>query len=68
MNNFKIPSLILWGRHDGVFPVALSHEAYDNIGSDNKYIHIFENSAHNPNLEEPELFVESVKIFVDKYK
>ena len=68
MHKIKIPSLILWGRHDGVFPVALAHEAYDNIGSDNKYIHIFENSAHNPNLEEPVLFVENIKIFVDKYK
>ena len=68
MNKIIIPSLILWGRHDGVFPIALAHEAFENIGSENKYLQIFEFSAHNPCFEEPELFTERVLQFNDKYK
>jgi pimeloyl-ACP methyl ester carboxylesterase len=68
IHKIKIPSLILWGRHDGVTPVALAYETYDNIGSENKYIYIFENSAHNAPFEEPELFVEKVREFIDKNK
>jgi pimeloyl-ACP methyl ester carboxylesterase len=68
MNNIKIPSLILWGRHDGVFPVALAQEAYDNIGADNKHLYIFEKSAHNACFEEPDMFVERVKLFINEYK
>jgi len=68
MNKIKIPSLILWGKHDGVFPIVLAHEAYENIGSDNKYLHVFEYSAHNPCFEEPDLFVDRVRIFINEYK
>ena len=68
MHKITIPSLILWGRHDGILPVVQAFEAYDNIGSVNKYIHIFEKSAHNPIIEEPELFVQKVKEFINKYK
>jgi pimeloyl-ACP methyl ester carboxylesterase len=68
MHKITIPSLIIWGRHDGILPVVLGYEAYDNIGSANKYLYIFENSAHYIFNEEPELFVERVRTFVEKYK
>lgn len=68
INKITIPSLILWGKHDGIVPVALAFETYDNIGSYDKHIYIFENSAHNPPFEEPELFVERVREFIGKYK
>ena len=68
MHKITIPFLSLRGRHDGILPVAVGYEAYDNIGSENKYIYIFENSAHMLDFEEPKLFVERVKTFVNKYK
>ena len=70
MYKIVVPTLILWGRHDGALPVELAQEAYDNIGTntDDKYIYIFENSAHRPTVEEPDLFVDRVKTFINKYK
>ena len=68
MNKIKIPSLILWGKHDGSTPVAQAQEAYDIIGSDKKYLHIFEHSAHFPFVEEPALFVKTVKEFIQNIK
>lgn len=69
MHKIKTPSLVLWGKHDGILPVIMAYDAFDNLGTDNtdKYLHIFEYSAHNPMFEEPEIFVENVKEFIDKY-
>lgn len=65
-----IPTLILWGRHDGTLPVSLAYEVYDNLGTDppNKKLFIFENSAHVPSYEEPELYAQVMKEFIEKYK
>jgi len=70
MHKIKTPSLVLWGRHDGILPVIMAYDAFDNLGTDNadKYLHIFEYSAHNPMFEEPEDFVVKVKEFIEKYK
>lgn len=70
MHKIKTPSLVLWGRHDGILPVVMAYDAFDNLGTDNadKYLYIFEYSAHNPMFEEPEDFVANVKVFIDKYK
>jgi len=70
MNKITIPSIILWGRHDGILPVELAQNAYENLGtnSDNKYLYIFENSAHDFPDEEPYLFVKVVKKFIEKYR
>jgi len=68
IGNIKIPSLILGGKHDGNIPIKIANETYEEIGSDNKYLYIFENSAHMSFLEEPELFVQRVKTFIEKYR
>jgi len=68
IENIKIPSLIMGGKHDGNIPVKIAHETYEKIGSDNKYLYIFENAAHMSFYEEPELFSERVKLFINKYK
>jgi pimeloyl-ACP methyl ester carboxylesterase len=70
MRNITIPVMILWGRQDGIVPVEMAQSAFDYIGTDrnDKYLYLFENSAHTPQIEEPELFCEKVKTFVDKYR
>jgi pimeloyl-ACP methyl ester carboxylesterase len=70
MNKIKVPTMIMWGKHDGTLPVELAQGAYDSIGTDinDKFLHIFENSAHVPSFEETKLFVERMKSFIDKYK
>jgi pimeloyl-ACP methyl ester carboxylesterase len=72
MHKIKIPSMVLWGRHDGTLPVEveLAYDAYDNLGTeeDKKELHIFEHSAHGCSFEEPELFIEIMTNFIEKYK
>src|SRR5690606_11782777 len=64
-----IPSLICWGEHDGVFPVAIGHNTYQQLGSPehDKYLRIFSFSAHSPNYEEPTAFANAVLNFVNGY-
>ena len=67
LSEITIPSLILWGRHDGILPVELAYTAYDALGTPEtgKSLHIFEESAHSPMLEEPEEFAEVVSAFIE---
>jgi pimeloyl-ACP methyl ester carboxylesterase len=70
MYKITVPSMICWGRHDGILPVKLAQDAYDNLGTDSndKYLCIFEHSAHNPAIEETDIFVYEVKDFIEKYR
>jgi len=68
MRNIKLPTLILWGKHDGALPVASAWEVYRNIGTDDskKMVMIFEQSGHNPMLEEPEKYVTTIEAFIER--
>lgn len=68
LNEITIPTLLQWGRYDFVVPPALGFSAYDNIGSTNKYLKIYEHSGHSPMNNEPELFAQDVIDFVEVYK
>jgi pimeloyl-ACP methyl ester carboxylesterase len=70
MHHITIPSLFLWGQHDGNLPVPLAQNAYDYIGTQttDKSIVIFEDSAHSPMFEEPEKFAQAVITFIEKYR
>ena len=70
MYKITIPSLILWGRHDGILPVEMATDAFTHLGTDSldKYLTIFEESAHNLPREEPLDFRMAVNNFVEKYK
>ncbi|MBA4055399.1 MAG: hypothetical protein C0490_11855 [Marivirga sp.] len=70
MKNITLPSLIVWGEHDGIIPYAMAAHAITSLGTDklNKSILTLSNSAHNGFYEEPEKFTEGVKIFIENYK
>lgn len=70
MTSITIPTLILWGAHDGILPVELAQDAYDALGTpdEHKSIVIFENSAHSPMIEEGEKFAQSVINFMNTYR
>ncbi len=70
MYKITIPSLILSGRYDGILTVDLVPYAINALGTpaQDKYSFIFENSAHNPFDEEPELFYDKVEEFIETYK
>ena len=58
--SFDIPVYIVQGKHDYVTSYALALEYLDAIDAPAKVFYSFENSAHSPNLEEPEKFVQTV--------
>ena len=68
LNKITIPTLIQWGRYDVVIPPALATSAYNNIGSSDKYLKVYENSGHSPMINEPEKFAQDIIDFVDTYK
>ncbi len=65
MDTVTLPSLVLWGRHDGILPVALAQDAVDALGATDKNLQIFEDTAHLPMIEETEAFGEAVTGFID---
>jgi proline iminopeptidase len=69
MGRLTIPTLLLWGRHDGAVPIAMGQDAYDRIGTDeaDKELVIFEQSAHSPDIEETEAFNETVNRFLEAH-
>ena len=70
MHKIRVPAMVLWGRHDGTLPVDLAEDAFNALGTDStiKELHIFENSAHSPSFEEPDLFIDIVVDFIEKYR
>lgn len=69
LGEITIPSLICWGRHDGVFPVQQATDTYNQLGTPiaKKKLRIFEYSAHSPNYEQPMAFAMEVIDFVHTY-
>ncbi|MEJ1238742.1 alpha/beta hydrolase [Chryseolinea sp. T2] len=68
MNAIHVPSLIIWGAHDGIIPFPMAQEAFDALGTsvDQKRIVNLANSAHNGFHEEPSAFIEAVVTFVEE--
>lgn len=54
--NFSMPYYIFQGRHDNNTPSALVQDYYDKVTAPDKDLIWFENSAHGPMGEEPELY------------
>ena len=68
MARIKTPTLVIWGRHDGVNTIEMGYDAYNSIGGpgfQEKELVILENSAHEGYIEEQELFIHSFRGFVD---
>ena len=53
---FRVPVFILAGRYDHMSEAELAHSYYALLSAPKKQFVWFENSAHNPNLEEPGRF------------
>lgn len=68
LSEITIPSLVLWGRHDMIVPVYFAQESFDNLGSNEKELLIFENSGHSPMGTQPTLFAEKVIEFMNKHQ
>lgn len=51
IKEINIPTLILWGENDGLFPVEIAHIIHNNIN--NSKLHIFKKTGHAPQFEHP---------------
>jgi pimeloyl-ACP methyl ester carboxylesterase len=49
-----VPSLVVWGRHDPLTPLALGERIASSIAGSE--LVIFDDAAHSPNVERPERF------------
>ena len=59
--SFQVPVYITHGKYDYQVSYTLAHEYYEIIEAPEKAFFTFENSAHSPNVEEPERFVQVVR-------
>ncbi|MDH6365559.1 pimeloyl-ACP methyl ester carboxylesterase [Enterococcus sp. PF1-24] len=60
----EVPIYILQGRYDYQVSYALAKDYCEKIVAPDKKFYTLENSAHSPNLEEPEAFLQVVKEIV----
>ena len=54
LDNIKIPTLIIWGREDRLFPVG--HACFAREKIPDSYLYIFDQCGHMPNFERPDEF------------
>jgi pimeloyl-ACP methyl ester carboxylesterase len=50
----RMPTLLIWGRHDHIFPASHAEWAKEKLR--NGRVEIFDDSGHTPQMEEPERF------------
>jgi len=58
-----MPTLIMWGDHDPIIPVAHAHDAHRLIPGSR--LEIFEGAGHFPHVEQPERFTKLLVEFID---
>jgi pimeloyl-ACP methyl ester carboxylesterase len=52
-----VPISLVWGRHDRMCPLAIGESASEKHGWP---LHVVEDAAHAPHIEQPEAFVETL--------
>ncbi|HLR41753.1 MAG TPA: alpha/beta fold hydrolase [Pseudogracilibacillus sp.] len=62
LNNIKIPTLIIAGKHDWITPVSENHTIHEKISDSSFYI--LENSSHNVFADEQDKFNKIVSEFL----
>lgn len=63
LNSITVPTLILWGREDGVIPLKVG-ELLDQALPDSK-LEVFERCGHIPQEEKPEQTIASISRFMN---
>ena len=66
LSELRMPTLLIWGRHDHIFPAAHAESARGRISGSR--VEIFEGSGHTPQMEEPERFNRLVLDFLRTQK
>jgi pimeloyl-ACP methyl ester carboxylesterase len=66
LSRITAPTLVAWGRHDGLLSLENAHEGIARIPG--AALEIFEESAHEPMLEQPEAFNKIVRKFLKPWR
>ena len=64
LHRIDVPTLILWGDQDKIFPVEYA-SAFKNLIS-HAQTQIFKNCGHVPHMDQPEAFYHSLKSFLSE--
>ncbi|HEU4965719.1 MAG TPA: alpha/beta hydrolase [Bacilli bacterium] len=64
LGEVRVPTSVIWGRHDGVIPLAIG-EAFAE-GIPNASWHVLEASAHAPQVEEPHAVSDRLRRLLDE--
>jgi pimeloyl-ACP methyl ester carboxylesterase len=57
----KMPSLIVWGRHDRIIPVEHAQPAHEAMPGSR--LELFDEAGHFPHLDDPLRFVHTLEAF-----
>lgn len=70
LENINIPVLLLWGADDGIVPATVADYVYEHLATDPsmKRLVKIEECAHGPQHDQPEIFYNEVKDFIETYK
>lgn len=66
LQKIEIPVLMVWGKYDFRVPPKFAQEELIKYGSAKKDLVILDKSAHFVQFNEPQLFYENVKLFIEK--
>jgi pimeloyl-ACP methyl ester carboxylesterase len=64
LRELQMPTLLVWGRHDHIFPPSHAESAQSRLP--NGRVEIFEDSGHTPQMEEPDRFNRLVLDFLSE--
>ena len=65
LGKITIPTLLVWGKYDFKVPPFLGEFAFENLGSIDKTLKIYEHSGHSSMTYDPDRFVQDVKDFME---
>ncbi|GAB4412656.1 MAG: hypothetical protein OHK0039_18810 [Bacteroidia bacterium] len=70
MPTITTPTLLIYGRHDAVVPVAVGRHAYDNLGTApaDKTLVIMEEEGHDTWRVTPQRFAGHIRDFIARYE
>ncbi|CAN1567463.1 MhpC Predicted hydrolases or acyltransferases (alpha/beta hydrolase superfamily) [Spirosomataceae bacterium] len=64
IKTIKVPTLVLWGDHDQLIPVASAYKFHEDLPNDT--LVILKNLGHVPMEEDPKASIMAVKEFIEK--
>ncbi len=66
LREIKVPTCLIWGQNDTVTPPMVAEEFLKLLP--NAELHWIDKCGHAPMMEQPELFCDVLKVFLDKHK